>query len=117
MPSSTAHQRWPCRMRSSVSGTPMSLLRLPAVASTASSPACERRIEASISFTVVLPFDPATATTAGRNPAPPRADAGGRKPPPPVPRERAEREARVFHHGGGQRQIARVPGINQGGGR
>src|ERR1041384_3010872 len=67
MPSSIAHQRCPCRMRSSVSGTPMSLLRLPAVASTASSPALKRRIDASISFTVVLPFEPATAISAGRN--------------------------------------------------
>src|SRR5437016_4566446 len=65
MPSSIAHHRCSGRMRSRVSGTPMSLLRLPLVASTAASPAWQRKIAASISFTVVLPFEPAIATRAG----------------------------------------------------
>ena len=41
----------------------MSLLRLPGVAATAASPAAARKIAAIISFTVVLPLLPVTATT------------------------------------------------------
>ena len=43
----------------------MSLLRLPRVASTALSFACFLKTAASISLTVVLPFEPAIPTSAG----------------------------------------------------
>ena len=67
MPSSITATRCAARRRSSVSGTPISLLRLPRVASTASSPKCARRIAAIISFTVVLPLLPATRRAAARS--------------------------------------------------
>ena len=41
-----------------MSGRPIALLRLPAVASTAGAPNCSRRIDAIISLTVVLPLLP-----------------------------------------------------------
>jgi len=60
MPSSSTATRWPSRRRSKVSGTPMSLLKLPWVASDAPAfQAC--RMAASICVTVVLPLEPATA--------------------------------------------------------
>ena len=43
----------------------MSVFRLPRVASDPASPACARRIEASISLVVVLPFEPVIAISAG----------------------------------------------------
>ena len=60
MPSSTTATRCSERRRNSVSGTPMSLFRLPSVAS-AASPCQTRRIEAIICVTVVLPLLPVTA--------------------------------------------------------
>src|SRR4051812_9479557 len=45
----------------------MSLLRLPAGASTFASPPHERRVRARIGLVVVLPFDPATAISIGEN--------------------------------------------------
>ena len=44
---------------------PISLLKLPAVANTASSPKAVRNIAAHISLTVVLPFEPVKATIFG----------------------------------------------------
>src|SRR5450830_1741341 len=60
MPSSTTAARCSGRSRSRVSGTPMSLLKLPAVAS-AASPQWARSTEASIWVVVVLPLLPVTA--------------------------------------------------------
>ena len=62
MPSSITAARQPGRRRSSVSGTPMSLLKLPSVAN-APSPCQARKIDAIICVTVVLPLLPATATS------------------------------------------------------
>jgi hypothetical protein len=63
MPSSTtATACTPSRRRSSVSGRPMSLLKLPSVAS-ARSPCQARRMEATICVVVVLPLLPPTATS------------------------------------------------------
>ena len=58
---------WRCcsRKLSSVSGKPMWLLKLPAVANTASAPWAARKMVASISFTVVLPLDPVMPYTNG----------------------------------------------------
>jgi hypothetical protein len=60
MPISITAARCVSRSPSRVSGRPMSLLRLPRVASTASAlpPKCARRIAAHISLTVVLPLLP-----------------------------------------------------------
>ena len=67
MPSSIAAAACPARSRSSVSGRPIALLRLPSVASTRASPKCARRIAASISLTVVLPLLPTTTMTGIAN--------------------------------------------------
>ena len=60
MPSSITAIRWWRRRPSTVSGTPMWLFRLPAVA-WAASPWAVRRMDATICVTVVLPLLPVTA--------------------------------------------------------
>ena len=70
MPSSTTPSRCVWRRRNSVRGTPMSLLRLPRVASTSSSAAdleAARRMDAIICVTVVLPLLPVTAISGKAN--------------------------------------------------
>ncbi len=63
MPSSNTAARC-CRSTcQSINGTPMSLFRLPRVASRVFSPNCRARIEAIICVTVVLPLLPVTAIT------------------------------------------------------
>ena len=83
MPSSIAATRCCARRASSVSGRPIALLRLPRVASTFAAPKCARRIDASISLTVVLPLLPAMTITGIPNR------------PSPVRRQRAERRERI----------------------
>ena len=61
MPISTTPIRWASLRRSNVSGTPMSLLKLPRVAKAASAPRCATRMAAIISLAVVLPLLPVTA--------------------------------------------------------
>ncbi len=64
MPISITAKRWASRSLSSVSGMPMSLLRLPSVASTAARvPTWAARTAEIISFTVVLPLLPVSATS------------------------------------------------------
>lgn len=63
MPSSNTAARCVARRRSSVSGTPMSLFRLPAVASRLASPFHAASTDEIISLVVVLPLLPVTATT------------------------------------------------------
>jgi hypothetical protein len=67
MPSSTTAERCEGLSRNSVSGTPISLFRLPRVASRLSSPWAAARIAAIISLTVVLPFEPVTPITGKVN--------------------------------------------------
>ena len=59
MPISITAARWLARRRISISGTPMSLLKLPCVAN-AASPCQARRMDAIICVTVVLPLLPVT---------------------------------------------------------
>ncbi len=68
MPSSTTAARWEAVRRNSVSGTPISLFRLPCVARRACSPTAAARIDAIISLTVVLPLLPVTPMTGRVNP-------------------------------------------------
>lgn len=63
MPSSSTASRCCAVRRNSVSGRPMSLLRLPAVARRAASPTAHAKTAEIISLTVVLPLLPVTATT------------------------------------------------------
>ena len=67
IPSSTTAMRWPARRRSNVSGTPMSLLKLPRVANAPPPGHWASRIAASIWVTVVLPLLPVTAITGNVN--------------------------------------------------
>ena len=62
MPSSITRRGRRGRRRNRVSGTPMSLLKLPCVAN-AASPCQARKIDAIICVTVVLPLLPVTATS------------------------------------------------------
>ncbi|MCY1237529.1 hypothetical protein D9M72_502310 [compost metagenome] len=74
MPSSSTASLCVARRRSTVSGRPMSLFRLPPVARRCSSPTAAAKIAAIISLTVVLPLLPVTATAGSvnwrRQPAP-----------------------------------------------
>src|SRR5260221_670688 len=86
MPISITAKRWASRSLSSVSGMPMSLLRLPSVASTAARvPTWAARTAEIISFTVVLPLLPVSATSGSakraRQWAAPRQKGGARATP------------------------------------
>ncbi|MCY1365729.1 hypothetical protein D9M68_623170 [compost metagenome] len=67
MPSSNTAARCSGRKRSNVSGTPISLLRLPAVARRRASPRQSASMAEIISLVVVLPLLPVTATTGREN--------------------------------------------------
>ena len=60
MPSSMIAARCVSRRQSSVSGSPIALLKLPWVESTRSAPKCAESAAAVMSFTVVLPLLPTT---------------------------------------------------------
>ena len=63
MPISTTAARWPACRRNRVSGTPISLFRLPRVERMWSAPYSAARMDAIISLTVVLPLLPVTPMT------------------------------------------------------
>ena len=67
MPNSTTAMRWCARRRNNVSGTPMSLFKLPCVARLASPGAWACRMDAIICVTVVLPLLPVTAISGRSN--------------------------------------------------
>ena len=93
-PISITAKRWPGSSRSSVSGTPMWLLRLPRVARQL--PARER-MAAVISLAVVLPLLPATPTTGMSSACAPRV-SGGVRARPGCPRRRSARAHRAVAH-------------------
>ena len=95
MPSSITAACCAASMRNSVSGTPISLFRLPRVARRPSSPWAAARIEAIISLTVVLPLLPVTPMTGMRELA------------APVVGDLAQRDQRIRHDDGRQRPAGR----------
>ena len=67
MPNSITANRSLERIRNKVKGKPISLFKLPLVTNMDSSPTAALKIDAIISFTVVLPFEPVTNATGIEN--------------------------------------------------